>query len=103
MKSKSNKYIIRIVAIIETVLSICIVSVIVYAAQENDFDVPCDHNYEITDFNSGIATFTCTGCEDSYTESFIDHINESYEPLDAVEDGMINAKDYAKLIHTYQK
>lgn len=103
MNTKFNKHIAIVVIVHITVFVLFIASIIVFAAQENNFDVPCDHHYQITDFDDGIATFICNECDDTYTEKFIDHINESYEPLDVVEDGIINAKDYAKLIYTYQK
>lgn len=61
------------------------------------------HTYALTDFKDDVATITCSQCGDSYTVNFKDCINKSEgsegycQYLDVVADGVINAKDYAKL------
>ena len=62
------------------------------------------HTLEITDFQKGIVSVDCSVCEDQKaTYKFADYINirqneESFAPiLDRNADGIINAKDYAKL------
>lgn len=66
-----------------------------------------DHAFALTNFEDGIATVSCGKCGDSYTAAFSDSINaekgsDNYlEFLDVVNDGCINAKDYAKLIKMF--
>lgn len=61
------------------------------------------HSYALSNFENGIATITCTLCGDSYTVAFKDCINATpndsnyCEYIDVVDDGYINAKDYAQL------
>ena len=69
-----------------------------YAGQENHLSEDCEHSYSVAAFKAGVVTFKCTKCGGSYREVFAKHINErNYAPLDVVEDGIVNAKDYAKL------
>lgn len=63
-----------------------------------------DHNYALSNFADGIATITCVDCgESSFTVVFEDCINakpgdSNYSKyIDVVDDGYINAKDFAKL------
>ena len=73
-----------------------------FAYQENELDIPHEHEYSITAVNAGEVTFACDICDADYTEVFSSHINErEYAPLDVVEDGIVNAKDYAYLIKNY--
>lgn len=73
-----------------------------FADQENEFDIPHNHELTVTSFNNGEVTYTCAICEDSFVDYFENHINESgYEPLDVVDDGIINAKDFAYLSRNY--
>jgi len=66
------------------------------------------HSYALTKFENDIATITCKVCSHSYTVAFKDCINaksadSNYCPyLDVVQDGVINAKDYAKLIKAWK-
>lgn len=61
------------------------------------------HSYSLTAFDGDIATVTCSECGDSFNLSFKEAINaktgdSNYSQyLDVVQDGYINAKDYAKL------
>lgn len=65
------------------------------------------HSYALTSFDNYVAQITCSGCQDSFTVNFKDCINKAqgeqgyYECLDVVNDGVINAKDYAQLIKNY--
>ncbi|MGN0522201.1 MAG: hypothetical protein ACI4IQ_06145 [Eubacterium sp.] len=63
-----------------------------------------DHSYALTGFADSIATISCTACQDaSYTVDFKTCINakagdSNYdEYIDVVDDGIINAKDFAQL------
>ena len=57
------------------------------------------HSYEVVSCqpinNDNIVTICCSKCEDEYTESFCEHINQNYPTLDLNGDGIVNAKDYA--------
>ena len=87
-----------IIAVISTGL------IMAMADQENEFEEPCEHEYQITAFNHGEITFTCEICEDTYTDYFVKHINErGYEPIDMNHDGIVNGKDYAYLMRNYQQ
>ena len=61
------------------------------------------HSYVITAFDGDLATLTCSACSQSYTVSFKACINAKSgdsnfdQNLDVHNDGIINAKDYAKL------
>lgn len=67
------------------------------------------HSYALTNFENDIATITCKVCSNSYTVAFKDCINakstdSNYCPyLDVVQDGVINAKDYSKLLKDWKK
>ena len=61
------------------------------------------HNYELSGFDGDNATIKCKNCDSEYTLKFMDYINGHNTYLDVVEDGIVNAKDYAKLMHTYKK
>ena len=89
-----------IIAIIIAVISTGFV--IAFADQENNIDVPHEHEYQITAFNRGEITFTCEICGEAYTEDFADHLNERYNAvLDINGDGIVNGKDYAYLNQQY--
>lgn len=67
-----------------------------------------NHSYSLTNFDNGTATISCSGgCGDTYTVEFMDCVNAKEgdanycEYLDVVDDGYINAKDYARLINKY--
>jgi hypothetical protein len=91
-----------IICLALAVAVICTGLVLAFADQENELEF-CDHEYEITAFNDGVATFECTECGDTYTDAFADHINEEgYESLDVVPDGIINAKDFSYLMKNYE-
>jgi hypothetical protein len=62
---------------------------------------PHTHTFEIYSFNNGVVTFRCSGCEATESVVFIEHINTGYEPLDIVDDGIVNAKDFAQLKRLY--
>lgn len=61
------------------------------------------HTYALTAFDGKMAVISCSGCSNIYTVNFKDCINKAQgevgynEYLDVVEDGVINAKDYAEL------
>ncbi|MBR2100726.1 MAG: hypothetical protein IJ927_05365 [Eubacterium sp.] len=81
-------------------------SVLAFADQENDIEIPGDtqheHYYQVESFEEGVVTFRCEDCDDSFTERFDEHINErGYELLDMNGDGIVNAKDFAYLIKNY--
>ena len=68
-----------------------------------------EHYYKLFDFDcdKNAATIKCRICKDSFNESFFDAINsrigsDNYsEHLDVTQDGIINAKDYSKLIKMF--
>lgn len=67
-----------------------------------------NHSYSLTNFDNGTATISCSGgCGDTYTVEFMDCVNAKEgdanycKYLDVVDDGYINAKDYARLIDKY--
>ena len=61
-----------------------------------------EHNYEVACCNQAnkdtIVSFECTKCENKYTENFTMHINKNYPPLDVNNDGIVNAKDFARIL-----
>ena len=60
--------------------------------------MPLGHSYELSDFNKGVAVFSCVRCEEKYNEHFEDYLNKTdYAPFDVNNDGIINGKDYAYL------
>lgn len=71
--------------------------VIARADQENNLDIPCAHEFMVSAVHSGEITFTCTVCQDSYTENFSNHINGANSTLDVNEDGLVNIRDYSIL------
>lgn len=98
MKNKS-----KFLIIIALVISVISTGLIVFADQENELEVPCEHQYQITDFQGHNAIFTCEECDESYEVSFTDHVNErGYEPLDLNNDGIVNGKDYGYLLRYRQ-
>lgn len=66
-----------------------------------------EHIYKAVDFRNGIVGIRCSHCDEYYRTSFEGYINikENDEwfndALDVVDDGVINAKDYAKLCNDY--
>ena len=65
-----------------------------------------DHDIRVLDYEGGLFFFNCIKCEDQEVcYSFVDYVNfrsrhELFPPiLDRNNDGIINAKDYAKLIN----
>lgn len=66
-----------------------------------------NHSYALTAFENDVATISCSACGDSYTVNFTDCINANKtdsnycEYIDIVNDGYINAKDYAQLIKMF--
>lgn len=94
----------KIIAFISALCILFTGTLIVLANQENEFDIPHEHEYLITDFdsNTGVITFTCEICNDEKTDKFVDHINErGYEPIDMNHDGIVNGKDFAYLMRNY--
>ena len=73
----------------------------VFADQENNMDVPHEHEYQITAFDKGEITFTCEVCGEAYTECFSNYLNDNNETLDMNNDGIVNGKDYAYLNQQY--
>ena len=59
------------------------------------------HNYQLNDFKNGIAKIQCIRCCDEYSIPFIDYVNRYNPIIDVVQDGVINAKDYAYLIKIF--
>ena len=76
--------------------------VIAFADQENNIDLPHEHEYQITAFDRGEITLTCEICGEAYTEDFAEHLNErDNDMLDLNDDGIVNGKDYAYLNQQY--
>ena len=61
------------------------------------------HSYEVKSFDGEYATIGCKDCDSEFKLKFIDYCNTSNTYLDVVEDGVVNAKDYAKLYLEYRK
>jgi uncharacterized protein YfkK (UPF0435 family) len=67
------------------------------------------HYYSLCsfDFGKNKAVILCPICKDNYSLSFLDAINSRYgskkydSHLDVVNDGIINAKDYAKIVQEF--
>ena len=94
----------KIIAVISAICILFTGALIALADQENEFDIPHEHEYQITSFDShtGVITFKCEICDEETTERFIDHVNErGYEPIDMNHDGIINGKDFAYLMRNY--
>ena len=94
----------KMVAIICTLVILFTGAIFALADQENEFEYPHEHEYQITAFETktGIITFTCDICEEEHTENFIGHINErGYDPTDMNHDGIVNGKDFAYLMRNY--
>lgn len=60
------------------------------------------HSYETRSFDGENVTIGCKNCENEYSISFMDYYNKSNAYLDVVEDGIVNAKDYAKFLKEYK-
>lgn len=92
----------RLIAIICAIALLLTGGIIAFASQENELDVHTEHTYRVAAFKDGVVKFKCDGCEDTIYVNFFEHINErNYDLLDVVEDGVINAKDYAYLKQHY--
>ncbi len=69
-----------------------------------------EHYYSLSSFdiNKNSAKIECPICKDSYSVKFADSINKRegnkkfVKYLDVVDDGIINAKDYAALVNEYK-
>lgn len=60
----------------------------------------CDsHTLYPTAFDADVARLSCRYCDYEEQAEFMDYCNKDYEPLDVNNDGVVNAKDYAMLIH----
>ena len=94
----------KIVIILAVIIAVVLTGfVFALADQENELEF-CDHEYSVTAFDSesGIATLVCQECGETVHERFIDHVNEKdYEPLDMNNDGYVNAKDFAYMMHNF--
>ncbi len=55
------------------------------------------HDYHLADFKNDMAKIKCSRCNDEYSIAFIDYVNNYNPVIDVVQDGVINAKDYAQL------
>ena len=60
------------------------------------------HSYEAKGFDGTNATIKCKNCDSNYTIQFIDCYNTQNSYLDVNDDGIVNAKDYAKLLKEYK-
>lgn len=54
------------------------------------------HSYTAIDFADGEVGVVCDNCDKYKTVKFMDYLNGQNNLLDIVEDGIVNAKDYAK-------
>ena len=69
-----------------------------------------EHYYSMSafDFDNNTALVECPICRDNYSLNFADSINAREgddnfsEELDAVDDNIINAKDYAAILNTFE-
>ncbi len=60
------------------------------------------HSYtEIIGFADGEVGVVCDRCDKYKTYTFMNYLNTEFALLDVVEDGIVNAKDYAKLRREY--
>lgn len=95
MKKKNKAFFAVILA-----LAIIGTGVMVYADQNETPDH--SHDYKVATFDGNEASLICQICGAETTDRFDSHINEeNYAPLDMNGDGIVNAKDYAYLIHHY--
>lgn len=60
------------------------------------------HSYVLSSFSNGIAGVQCESCDAHYEIPFIDYVNKSNPILDVVNDNVINAKDYSRLIKMFK-
>ena len=94
----------KIVIILGVIIAVVFTGfVFAFADQENELEF-CDHEYSVTAFEteSGTATLVCDECGDTIYDKFSDHVNErGYEPLDMNNDGIVNGKDFAYMMHNY--
>ncbi len=63
----------------------------------------CEHEYHAAAISNGTVTLRCEQCKNTVQVEFMDYINTDYEPLDVVDDGIVNAKDYAYLVKNYNE
>lgn len=65
------------------------------------------HTYEIAYYqpiyHDNLIAFKCSKCNDEYNESFVEHVNKYYPPLDLNNDGIVNGKDFAYIMRGYPK
>lgn len=73
------------------------------AITASGLDGNCDHSYHAAAISNGTVTLKCEHCEGTTQVQFDDYINEDYAPLDVVEDGIVNAKDYAYLTKNFNE
>ena len=92
---------VKLIALISAVALLFTGALVAVAGQENDLNIPHEHDYEVVAFEDGVVTLRCQVCDDACTVDFIDYVNEDYAPLDVVEDGIVNAKDYAYLLQHF--
>lgn len=59
------------------------------------------HDSSAVDFADGLVGIECAVCGDYYTVDFMSFLNQENALLDVVEDGIVNAKDYAKFRREY--
>lgn len=59
------------------------------------------HSYSAIDFANGEVGVVCANCDNYKTITFMDYLNQENPLLDIVEDGIVNAKDYAKFRREY--
>lgn len=60
------------------------------------------HNYEAEHFDGENVTVGCKNCDSEYALKFSDYYNLPNSYLDVTDDGIVNAKDYAKLMREYK-
>lgn len=60
----------------------------------------CDsHTLRPIAFDGETAELSCRYCDYKEQAEFMDYCNKVYAPLDVNNDGIVNAKDYARLLH----
>lgn len=105
----------NIISIVLLAIVVCSLSIFVYAAEINITEPEESHKYSVASINDNDVTYICDDCGETVNIPKneiivmwnIDYVNKPLQPtdvddssyLDLNNDNIINAKDYAILIH----
>ncbi len=91
----------KVLAVSAVAVTVTAGAIAVLADQENNFDSPCVHSYQVTAFANNTATAYCSHCGDVQQFNFAESVgaveNEAdyAKALDVYADGIINGRDLA--------